>query len=204
MIGAGVLLASATARAEACPACFMASADRILPPIYVWCLLSFVWFLSASIIAERRDAKFSGVPRISVAIIVVIFAGLFGLGAIGPFPLLLLMTAPITAFIRSVALRNHAGRSAAHTDMTVVGSILMGATLGLAGWSVYQRQTRTEAQFIVQWPGTTPALAALRHLQEKEPASLSEYRYIVQHGRGNAAKVASERIRILESPQKAP
>jgi hypothetical protein len=204
IIGAGMLLVFATSRAEACPACFMSASDRILPPIYAWCLLSFVWFLGAAIVAERRAARFSGVPRVSVAIIVIIFAALLGMGTIGPFPLLLLMATPITAFIRSIALRNQPGRTAADADMAVVGSILMAVTLGLAGWSLYLRQTRTEAQFIVQWPGGAPALAAPRRLQEREPASLPEYRYLVQHGSGNAAKVATERIEILEGRKKSP
>lgn len=196
--GIGAAIVFGAGRADACPACFMAASDRILPPIYAWCLLSFVWFLAAAIVAERRNKQFAVVPRVSVAILILLLAAFLGMAMIGPFPLLLLMLGPIAAFAKGVALRNHPERPPVYADMAAVGSVLMAATLALLGWSLYVRQTRTEAQFIVQWPGGAPAMSALRRLEDREPASLPEYRYIVQHGRGAAARVAAERIAVLE------
>jgi hypothetical protein len=194
----GALMTFGSARAYACPSCMIAGADRMLPPIYAWCLLSFAWFLSAAIVAERRSERFAGIPRVSEAILLVLFAGFLGMTAVGPFPLLLLMAAPMAFYARAVALGRSPQRSAALADWSVVGSLLMAMTLTLMGWSVYQSRTRTEAQFIVQWPGSAQAVGAFARLQKREPASLSEYRYIVQHGRGAYVRRAAERIAILE------
>ncbi len=65
-------------------------------------------------------------------------------------------------------------------------------------------RVRGEARSPTQWPGGAHALAALRRLQDREPASLPEYHYIVLHGKGRAAQLAQERIEILEGRKKAP
>jgi hypothetical protein len=68
-------------------------------------------------------------------------------------------------------------------------------------WSAYILHNRTDAKFYLQWSGTATGRELMSSFRQKEPASLDDYRYIVDHGKGMAVTDAARRIGAIGDPK---
>lgn len=193
-----VIILSSTTQTQACSMCVWAAADKVIPPVRIWCLISMAWFLLNSLIFSLYRVRVSIVPNILIAIVLVFAAILLGGAFLGPLPLLLLGIIPAIVFLRSFPQTND-GKWTKNLYYTVqiIGVIATIVMLGTS-YKTYQiYKTRTPAQYIIQWRGTGPSLGTFEQLKRNEPASLTDYRYILEHGDGYILRDVAERVAII-------
>ena len=193
-----IIITFSATEVEGCTACVTAMMDKILPPIFTWCLIAISWFLLSSLISSIYKVKIFYVPKfigaIGVIIVCMVLAGAFP----GPLTILPLAITPAMAFFSSFAKTNKGNwKNNPYYSIQILG---FAATIAitLTSYQTYQiYQNRTVAQYIVQWPGTGISSGMLKQLKEKEPATLADYRYILEHGRGYQLIFVAERIAII-------
>lgn len=202
IIIAFILIIFSVVEVQACSVCVTAFMDRVLPPIQIWCLISLSWFLLTSLISSVFKIKIFGVPKIIMALVLVFGCMVIGAGFLGPFIILPLAITPAIAFIRSFPQTNKGKWSqSAWYSVQIVGFI---ATIGIL-LTAYQTgkiyRTRTLGQYIVKWSLTGPSLSACEQLVRQEPASLTDYRYILENGKDHVLVFAGERIAAIGDPE---
>lgn len=187
---------------KACSLCVIAAMDKLLPPIYVWCLISIFWFLLSSLISSIYKVKMFYIPKFIGAIGVIIVCMLLTFAFLGPLTILPLAITPAMAFFSSFAKTNKGNwKNNPYYSIQILG---FAATIAitLTSYQTYQiYRNRTVAQYVVQWTGTGISSGMLEQLKEKEPTSLDDYRYILEHGRGYQLIFVAERIAIIGDPE---
>jgi len=188
-------------KVEACSICVIAAMDKVLPPIYVWCLIAISWFLLNSLISTIYKVKISYTPSIAGALVLFILCILFGGAFLGPIPILALAIAPTITFLGSFAKTNKGNwRNNPYYSIQFIG-FAAAVAITVTSYQTYQiYQNRTLAQYIVQWPSSGYSLSLFNQLKEKEPTSLADYRYILEQGRGFILVSVAERIAIIGDP----
>lgn len=188
--------------ANACGKCVNAIVDRIFPPVYFWSLIIVVAFFSASILASTSKVKLPGIPGILKTLALIAFCSIMGIAFFGPFLILPLAIPPTLAFFRSFLSSGvEAYGKKTCFKLQILGLVTILAIISAAYQGFRISENRTDAQYIVQWHGTGTAMAMLKQLQQLEPASLTDYRYILQHARGIVLRNAAERVSIIGDPK---
>ncbi|MBU1105740.1 MAG: hypothetical protein KKB51_03645 [Candidatus Riflebacteria bacterium] len=187
---------------SACGKCVFAIADRLFPPVYFWSLIILVAFFSASILASTSKVKLTGIPGILKALVLIAFCSIMGIAFFGPFLILPLAIPTTLAFFRSFLSSGvEAYGKKVCLKLRILGLVTILAMISAVyqGFRIYEN--RTDAQYIVQWQGTGTAMAMLKQLQQLEPASLADYRYILKHAKGIVLRNAAERVSIIGDPK---
>jgi hypothetical protein len=186
--------------ALACGKCVLAIFDRLLPPIHFWMVLGLAWFILNGLIAALFNQHLPAQPRLLITLALAIGGYISGWAVFGPWAAFILAGIAINSFLRSIlplgykwpslALR----RAIAITGVVILCFVAYGTTQ-----LVHILRTRTVAQFIVQWGGTTSTPLEFDKLRKREPSSLSDYRYIVTHGSNYVASRAARRIGAISN-----
>jgi hypothetical protein len=188
---------------KACSVCIVAAMDKVLPPIYVWCLIAISWFLLNSLVSALYRTKISFTPDLIEALIVFVICVILGGAFLGPLPILALAITPTITFLVSFTKTNKGNwKNNPYYGIQFVG-FAAAIAITITSYHTYQiLQNRTLVHYIVQWPGAgISSVTLLEQLKEKEPASLDDYRYILEHGKGFILIRAAERVAIIGDPE---
>ncbi|MFY9226653.1 MAG: hypothetical protein WAQ98_28515 [Blastocatellia bacterium] len=183
----------------ACSVCLVATMDKVLPPIQIWCLLAMIWFLLNSLISALYRAKIAYTPKIIEALVILVACLMFAGAFLGPVLILALAITPTIAFLVSFTKINKGNwKNNPYYGIQFVG-FAAAIAITITSYHTYQiLQNRTLAQYIVQWPGYSIVL--LGKLKEKEPSSLADYRYILENSNDYILIPVAERIAIIGDP----
>jgi len=184
---------------KACSVCIVAAMDKLLPPIYVWCLIAISWFLLNSLVSVLYRTKISFTPNLIEALIVFVICVILGGGFVGPIPILALAITPTITFLVSFTKINKGNwKNNPYYGIQFVG-FAAAIVITITSYHTYQiLQNRTLGQYIVRWPGYSFALR--EQLKEKEPFSLADYRYILENSNDYILIPVAERIAIIGDP----
>jgi hypothetical protein len=179
----------------------------VIPPVVFWSFLSLSWFVMTGIASSVFHQKLPLQPRAVFSVGIAVAAALVGAAVLGPLVLLPLAVPPAYVFIRSVLpwrrLPVEGGLRKVILSLGIVSLLCAGAGLVVL---VRTLHTRTEAEYICQWASSAPAHAKFQALHKREPASLPEYRYIIQHSTDDflAAETADRLAEIGDPSLDAP
>ena len=191
-----MLLSIATAAdANACGVCVMGATDIILPPIQIWMLIALTWFLSNGIVRSVTRINLPAQPKVFGAVGIAFLGLIVGGIAFGPLTILPLTLPPAYAFVRSIVQRRPG-----EVSVRVIGALHVLAIAMAVGFSVYTLRTRTDAEYIAQWPGSPTGRARFKALRHREPASLPAYRELLAGDNESLAVEAAERLGEVGDP----
>jgi hypothetical protein len=189
-------------RAYACGMCVFAIFDEFLPPIYFWCIIATVWYIAVSLIGIKYGIKLANLLN-GGTVAIVVFAGLAGaLTMFGPVTLLpLALPAVITTIFAIINFGPFKQNKNARVVILCIGCVFLILTVFGLLWCKKILTTRTDAKVFIQWNSTMTGRGLMAKFKQKEPASLVDYRYIVDNGKGFAVAEAAKRIGIIGDPK---
>jgi hypothetical protein len=191
-----LLLMVTAADANACGVCVIAATDLILPPIQLWMLIALTWFLSNGIIRSVTRIDLPLQPKAFGAVGVVFLCLIVGGIALGSLTVLPLMLPPAYAFVRSIVQRRAGERS-----VQVIGALHVLAIAMAVVFSVHTLRTRTDAEYIAQWPGSPTGRARFKALSSGGAASLPAYRVLLAGDNEFLALEAADRLGEIGIPE---
>lgn len=184
----------------ACSICVWAILEYLLPPFGFWMLFSASWFLSNSTVATLFKAKLPIHPTIGLALVLVLGAFVIFMGIGLPLFLPLIPVAAI-AFLRLLAdWQSTKYPVKLRRAVLVVGAIHVIAFSYGIGLTHRVRTTRTDAQYVARWGNLGAGSGLFKKMNEREPQSLDEYRYIVKSGRHLVVESAHRIAAISNDP----
>ena len=188
--------------ASACGVCAFAGFDSTMPPIFYWCALAVAWLLTTSVICAKYSVKSTMILRVTATAIIII-AGILGATTMfGPITLLpLALPAMITTLLAIINVGSFKQNSKARITIVSIGLVFMILSgIGLI-WRKNILSTRTDAQMYIQWNGSMTGRALMAKFKQNEAASINEYRYIIDNGKGSAVADAARRLGIIGDPK---
>ncbi len=190
-------------RAEACGGCVAAMVDQFLPPVLAWSAFAIAWFLIVSAVSTFHEQRIAGLPHLGVAILLVVGLVILGSMFIGPIGVLLLLLPYPVVVLKPYFETDEAVMSrelaAALKPINVVSLVCIA---GLIGWSVYIHNTRTTADFLLQWENTHIGRNQIDQLAEAGPEALPDLRAIVDQATNPANRViAAKRLAEIGDPE---
>ena len=187
LIGGALILTPTVC--HACSVCVFAFVDRVLPPILYWCLAASVWFIVAAQ-AAAMDGIAIGLPSPIASACIVVVVWVAAAAIVGPFAFVI----PIlwTAFSIRNAMGSRDSTNANKGAFPKVFLGIIGSILVLGASSIRTAHLRTNADFVIEWSGTGPALHMVRQMAERGPSGLEELRDVVRRGPASIAGAAAE------------
>jgi len=197
-----VLVALIAQKALACGMCAFAAFDSNLPPIYYWCAIIVIWFIAIVALSFHFKFRVLLITNLTIAIIAIITGLVIGFALLGPISILPLAIPPFVSTIIVLAKTRKDNNNTRERKPLLLVSIVV--VLLIAAGFVWRHQimnTRTDAQMYLKWRGTMTGRALQMKFRQQEPASINEYRYIVDHGQGYEVSDAARRIGIIGDPK---
>lgn len=162
--------------------------DAILPPIGYWVLYSTLLYISLSIYSYVTATDIWGIPGLGIAF-TLIAAMYMAATFIGLIAFLFLLLPGIVFIIYIVQSKNY---SELNVAIKFFHGIAIAGLVGLVSLSIYTHQTRTYADFILDWENTYQAKRQIRLLNEQGATRLEELRIVILHGNERTVAIASD------------
>mgnify|MGYP001599284333 CR=1 FL=1 len=188
--------------AWACGPCMIASADQILPPIYLWCSIAVGWFLATGAIASFFRVKSKYIPGI-LKTFLYLFLFFFVGASTGMLGLLVLAVPPALTFAYSFSSGSiHSWPHGFRLGIRWLALVAVTAFSIASIKCIHIRQTRSPFDFILQWGDLVPSLVIIHSWKQKEPEILPNYRFIIEHGKDQPVVFAriAERLAAIGDP----
>jgi hypothetical protein len=142
------------------------------------------------------------ITNLTIAIIAIITGLVIGFALFRPISILPLAIPPFVSTIIVLSkTRKDCNNARVRKPLLLVSIVVV---LLIAAGIVWRHQimnTRTDAQMYLKWNGTMTGRALQMKFRQQEPASINEYRYILDHGSGHEVSDAARRIGIIGDPQ---
>lgn len=180
-----------------CSMCSTAIMDRLVPPALAWGVIGPTWMLLSGALGTIHRSRVPGNPRILISLALLVLGGYLAASSLGTMVAVFFYIPPIRAFAAATW-----GASARYDnpnlrrDIRRLGFLATIAIVVTASVGVHTYLTRSDGEFVVRWGGTGPARTVLLGLDPQDPASLPDYRYVVEHG--PRIHVCSAAARIAE------
>lgn len=190
--------------AMACGQCQFAYFDYIMPPIQLWCAIAVIWFFLTAIISAAYGVKLKGMPKIATALVLLVIGLLASVIMLGALSLLPFIIPPAISFVSAIRKHTqHTLPSAVRKAVIVLGIAASTAIIAAVGLSATILVKRTDAEFVVKWDGTLPAIGIFNGIMSQKPEPIETYRYIVDHSNGShrSVKRVVERIGAIGDPK---
>lgn len=193
------LVAFFPASIEACSLCVSALADRVLPPIELWALVSIGLYLSASILRTYSGLKIWGIPSIGYAALVV--AGAFiSAGAVFGLGLVVLLLIPIIILVFNTFLKKSADFGKYNWLFKGYGFLFIVVFLSMIALTIHAQSTRTLADYIIKWSSTTPGHFELKKICNEAEKGLPVLRKVIREAPPENVSLALETIAKYGEP----
>lgn len=199
LVAAGLLVA-APGEALACGYCTRSIVDALLPGVNAWSTWAVAWLAAMSLVRYSTKVVLPFVPLNPGWL--VLGLGFLGCGVTyGLLPLLPLALGPLVSTL--MAFIPGAGRrwgSAALRGVRWVGLVGVATGVVLAGYSTYVHRTRSDVDFMCEWPGGPVTRGKVKRLAREEPASLATYREILRRPSHSFTADVAERVAEIGDP----
>jgi hypothetical protein len=187
--------------ALACGMCAFAAFDSFMPPIFYWCAVAVLWYLTLLFIGTILKLRIPFLMPGKAGYIIVVICSLAALTTTGA-----LTTLPFTlpALIVSIMAWSNIGSFKQNSTARIVVMCISIVILLSIGFGVLWRKnilaTRTDAQMYLRWSGTMTGRALEAQFKREEPVSINEYRYIIDHGNGYTISFPAKRLGFIGDP----